>query len=165
MLSAESASGRFPVEAVAAMADVCAAISGRRSNQVDNEFLMRETENIDDTAAVTAIFAAARARAAAIVIITDSCAVPLRMSRYVSSAPIYVLTNSSRNAGWMSLFQNVNPLVIEWNGNFGHQVASLKSRLIAEGKLRAGDVVIVMKVRPEAACCATNFMHLSYVES
>ncbi len=97
MLSAETASGRFPIEAVRAMARVCLGaerhpISSRSHHRLGEVFSRR-----DETIALAAMYAANHYPGVkAIVSLTESGHTPLIMSRIRSAVPIFAF---SRHAG------------------------------------------------------------------
>ena len=73
MLSAETATGKYPVETVTAMAAACAeADRADRSHTLDAAFLDRTFTRIDQSIAMAALFAAHHMRASAIVSLTQS---------------------------------------------------------------------------------------------
>src|SRR5690606_18567008 len=95
MLSAETASGRYPVAAVQAMARVCLGAekhptSSRSTHRVGEVFTRR-----DEAIALSAMYAANHFPGVkAIVCLTESGHTPLIMSRFRFSVPIFAFSGS-----------------------------------------------------------------------
>jgi pyruvate kinase len=92
MLSAETASGKYPVEVVESMARIC--VEAERSAEVtlDREFLDRIFTRIDQSIAMAAIWTAHHLKVKAIAALTQSGSTALWMSRINCGVPIYALT-------------------------------------------------------------------------
>ena len=160
MLSAESATGRYPVLAIQAMVGVCQEAVKLRISQPDMNFLTKDLCRIDEAAAVSAVFAAYRLRAAAIVALTESGAAALWMSRHTSSIPIYAMTRSLQTARLMRLFQNVEPLLASTWGDREHAVEDAEKLLVSRGVLRSGDIIIVTAGDPMGMSGGTNSLKI-----
>ncbi|MDP3270679.1 pyruvate kinase, partial [Limnobacter sp.] len=160
MLSAESATGRYPVLAIQAMVGVCQEAVKLRISQPDMNFLTKDLCRIDEAAAVSAVFAAYRLRAAAIVALTESGAAALWMSRHTSSIPIYAMTRSLQTARLMRLFQNVEPLLASTWGDREHAVEDAEKLLVSRGVVRSGDIIIVTAGDPMGKSGGTNSLKI-----
>ncbi len=160
MLSAESATGRYPVQTIEAMASICEEAIKLRISLPDTELLMRDVQKIDEATAVSAVFAAYRLHASAIIALTESGAAPLWMSRHTSSIPIYGLTRSVSTARWMTLFQNVEPIVADSWTDHEEVIAGVEDLLTSRGVVKPGDLIIVTFGKPMAAPGGTNAMRI-----
>jgi pyruvate kinase len=103
MLSAETASGKYPVEVVESMARIC--VEAERSAEVtlDREFLDRVFTRIDQSIAMAAIWTAHHLKVKAIAALTQSGSTALWMSRINCGVPIYALTpDADRWPAWCS---------------------------------------------------------------
>lgn len=165
MLSAESATGRYPVQAIEAMASVCEEAVKLRISHPETDLLMRCLDRIDEATAVSAVFAAYRLGASAIVALTESGAAPLWMSRHSTSIPIYGVTRSVATARWMTLFQNVEPIVAQTWTNHDEVIDDVEQLLKARGVVKAGDLIVVTSGDPMAASGGTNSMKIVTVKS
>ena len=91
MLSAETASGKYPVEVVESMARIC--VEAERSAEVtlDREFLDRVFTRIDQSIAMAAIWTGHHLKVKAIAALTQSGSTALWMSRLNCGVPILSL--------------------------------------------------------------------------
>lgn len=160
MLSAESATGRYPAQTVEAMANICAEAVKLRVNQLDREFVDKESPRIDEAVAVGAIFTAYRLRAAAIVALTESGAAPLWMSRHSTSIPIYALTRRVETARFMALFQNVESIVTESWIDRDYAIKEAERTLMRRGIVRTGDIIVITVGEPMGASGGTNSLKI-----
>ena len=112
MLSAETASGKYPVETVESMARIC--IEAERSAEVtlDREFLDRIFTRIDQSIAMAAIWTAHHLKVKAIAALTQSGSTALWMSRLNCGVPIYALTPDAESLSRMVLYREVYPLLM-----------------------------------------------------
>ncbi|MBL6750376.1 MAG: pyruvate kinase [Nevskia sp.] len=114
MLSAETASGRWPVKTVEAMARVCkAAETAMPSRERANERLGRHFQRIDEAVAMATTWTARHMHADAIVALTESGSTALMMSRAETQIPIYALTGHERTRRRMALCRGVYPVAYQ----------------------------------------------------
>ena len=92
MLSAETASGRYPLETVQEMSRICEAAEAAEDLQLDADFSGKTYSRIDQSIAMGALFTAHHLGAKAIVALTESGSTPLWMSRHRAHIPMYALT-------------------------------------------------------------------------
>jgi pyruvate kinase len=109
MLSAETATGKYPVKVVEAMARVCegaekAAPPGERLR------LQGHFERTDEAIAMATTWAARNMQANAIISLTESGATALLMSRTDTRIPIFALTRHERTRRRMGLCRGVYPV-------------------------------------------------------
>lgn len=108
MLSAETAAGKYPVEAVEAMHRIC--LETEKQNVMPSQTTRRPREHvqaIDECIAHMAMQTANSMPIKAIVAFTHSGSTALYMSRHLSSVPIYALTPMAETLGRVSLYRNV----------------------------------------------------------
>ncbi len=108
MLSAESASGHYPVQAVAAMDRVCLGAEKHPTSVQSGHRLHTTFSRCDETIALAAMYAANHFPGVrAIIALSKSGHTPLIMSRIRSSVPIYCFCSNDETQFRVSLFRGV----------------------------------------------------------
>ncbi len=161
MLSAETATGRYPVETVEAMARVCMEAEKSQEVTLDRHFLDRVFSRIDQSIAMAALFAAHHLKVKAIAALTQSGSTALWMSRIHSGVPIYALTPEIRTRYKVSLFRDVYPLMMRY---IGHDREALlreaEQALIGAGAVNVGDTIVLTIGEPIGTPGGTNTMKI-----
>lgn len=164
MLSAESASGEYPVEAV--------TIMDRIINEVEHDPAWRLGLEASHTPAAPntpdAICCALRRVAnllepAATVAFTNSGFSSLRASRERPAVPILALTPKLATARRLALAWGVHPVPFEEIGDLGEMVTHAAAAALDNGFARPGDCVVVIAGIPFGASGSTNLLHVARV--
>ncbi len=113
MLSAETASGQYPVAVVEAMARVCRAVEQQPRMHLSRHRLETRFERIDEAIAMATMYTANHLDIAAIITLTESGRTPLWMSRIRTAIPIYGLSRSTKTLGRMALYRGVFPIAFD----------------------------------------------------
>ena len=164
MLSAETAAGKFPVETVVAMARICDEADRHQVTSLDNEFLNRTFTRIDQSIAMSALFAAHHLRVKAIVALTQSGSTPLWMSRIDSGVPIYALASDEGSRRKMSLFREVHPVLFKYRSVEREGILQeAEQKLISTGALQKGDTYIITIGDPNGKSGGTNSLKIMKV--
>jgi len=147
MLSAESASGQYPVEAVQAMARVCLGAEKHPTSVLSHHRLEEVFERCDETIALSAMYAANHFPGVkAIIALTESGHTPLIMSRIRSGVPIYCYSRHPVTQHRVALFRGVYTVPFSAEN---YDAAQLGDAAIGElkrrGRVQAGDWVILTK--------------------
>ena len=109
MLSAETASGKYPLQAVETMSRVCEEAEKMVDNNIEAHFVYEKFANTQQTIAMSALFSAYHLEAKAIIALTTTGATARWMSRVVSGVPIYAITDSQQALQAMSMYRGVYP--------------------------------------------------------
>ncbi|MBE9610667.1 pyruvate kinase [Chitinilyticum piscinae] len=143
MLSAETASGKYPIETVEAMARVCVEAEKTFESKIDEELLMQgDLTRIDQTIAMSALFASSRLNVKAIAALTQSGSSALWMSRYIRGVPIYALTPEAETYNRLSLFRDVYPVMISHeNTDRESLLVRAEVEMLRRGIVQQGDLV------------------------
>ncbi len=161
MLSAETASGKYPVEAVEAMARVCVEADRSEIVSFDTAFLHRTFTRIDQSIAMSALFVAHHMRVKAVVALTQSGATALWMSRLDSGVPIYALTPEERSRRRMCLYREVHPLLMNWHAEEREALLlEAEQRLLDAGIVERGDLIALTIGEPIGKPGGTNTLKL-----
>ncbi|TAN08351.1 MAG: pyruvate kinase [Rhodanobacteraceae bacterium] len=147
MLSAESAAGKHPDAAVAAMARIC--LGAERQFEAREKISTRthRLDRSDQAIAMAAMFLATQMPVRAIVALTESGTTAQWLSRYRSSVPIYALTPSAEARRHMLLLRDVKPMPFAAERTpvtvVRQVIRDAVCQLFASGDLAEGDRVLV----------------------
>ena len=164
MLSAESASGQYPVEAVATMNKVAAAVE----SDANYRGIIRAAHTEPEATAADAISAATRQVAetldlAAIVTYTASGSTGIRAARERPSKPIIVLSPNMRTIRRMSLVWGVHCVQTEDAVSLEDMVDRACVIAYQEGFARPGDRIAITAGIPLGTPGATNMLRIAFV--
>ena len=164
MLSAESASGSYPVEAVTMMDRIL------KSVEADPLYrrLMDASRHEPEATTADAISAAARQcahtlSAAAIVTYTNTGSTTLRAARERPDVHILCLTPNVDTARRMTLTWGVHPVRTEDAHNFGDMVQRAVRVARQQGMAKEGERLVVTAGVPFGTPGATNILRIAYV--
>ncbi|WP_022949029.1 pyruvate kinase [Methylohalobius crimeensis] len=115
MLSAETAAGNFPVEAVQAMDRVCLEAEKHPQVRRSSHRMDRQFERVDEAIAMATMYVANHLPVRAIAAMTESGSTPQWMSRIRSGIPIYALTRQLKTCRKVTLYRGVYPIYFEFN--------------------------------------------------
>jgi len=161
MLSAETASGKYPVETVESMARVCLEAEKSAEITMDHEFLDRIFTRIDQSIAMAAIWTAHHLKVKAIAALTQSGSTALWMSRLNSGVPIYALTPDVHARYKMSLYRDVFPLLMtQQHTDRDLLLWEAEQLLIEQGVAEAGDLIVLTIGEPIGAAGGTNTLKI-----
>ena len=161
MLSAETASGKYPVETVEAMARVC--VEAERSAEVtlDREFLDRVFTRIDQSIAMAAIWTAHHLKVKAIAALTESGSTALWMSRLNCGVPVYALTPDPEALARMALYREVYPLLMPHEHTDRDLLLyDAEQLLIKKGVVEHGDLIVLTIGEPIGSPGGTNTLKI-----
>ena len=147
MLSAETAAGSYPVEAVKAMVRAIGGAELYPCVRVADNRVSRKFEAVDESIGMAAMYTANHLKGVtAIIAFTESGSTPLLMSRISSSLPIYAFSRHTKTQAKVELFLGVESIPFY---GFDENVSVTNQRAISEllnrGHVANGDLVIVTK--------------------
>jgi len=160
MLSAETATGRYPIETVEAMAQICAEAEKSVTIEFDREVLTRAFTRIDQSIAMAALFTAYHLRVKAVAALTQSGSTALWMSRHDIGCPIYALTPEVSSQRKLALYRNVRPLYFEQDDDRDAVLRSAEDLLVARGQVQRGDLIVLTVGEPMGKSGGTNTMKI-----
>jgi len=161
MLSAETASGKYPVETVESMARICVEAERSAEITLDREFLDRIFTRIDQSIAMAAIWTAHHLKVKAIAALTQSGSTALWMSRMNSGVPIYALTPDAESVGRMVLYRGVCPLPMkQQHTDRDRLLAEAEQLLIDRGVVEKGDLIALTIGEPIGTTGGTNTLKI-----
>ena len=161
MLSAETASGKHPVAAVAAMDRVCRVAEHEEEMVHPRERRQATFRRVDEAIAMAVMYTANHLPVKAIAALTESGSTALWMSRISSAVPIYALTPLAATQTKMMLYRGVFPVAFEQKSN---DPAAVMTQAVGElrrrGAVRDEDLVILTIGEPLAKPGGTNTMKI-----
>jgi pyruvate kinase len=163
MLSAETASGKYPLETVEEMAKICLAAEGSEHVKLDADFTGKTFTRIDQSIAMGALFTAHHLGAKAIVAMTDSGSTALWMSRHLIHVPIYALTPKVATQRKMTLYRNVRPLLMDTSSDRDASLQDAEHHLKSRGIVQTGDIYAITCGEPMGAPGGTNMLKICAV--
>lgn len=168
MLSAETASGRYPVEAVQMMARIIMAAEQNRQWQTAGERepfrVFSETDEFTDALAGAANYAAEQLDAKFIVVFTQTGFAARLMSKFRPRQPIIALTPSSWVARRMNILWGVQPFVLRDVGEYHEQIVDrVDDFLLSRDIVVPGDRLVILMGSPIYQRAKTNLLRVHRV--
>jgi pyruvate kinase len=161
MLSAESASGQYPVETVEAMVRICTEAEKSAEVKLDREFLDRIFTRVDQSIAMAALFTAHHLKVKCIASLTQSGSTALWMSRLNSGVPIYALTPEAATHTKCALMRDVRPFALAYEGHDREKLLFEAEQALLENKVvERGDIVVITMGEPIGQSGGTNTMKI-----
>ena len=162
MLSAETAVGQFPVQAVSAMAAVCVGAEkygepeARRRERIDDTF-----RYVDEAIAMAVMYTANHLAVKAIIALTESGSTARWMSRVRSDIPIYAFTRHERTRRRVVLYRGVYPVSFDITHTDSQSVyREIFDLMLERGLVEEGDLVIFTKGDMTGVQGGTNAMKI-----
>lgn len=145
MLSAETAVGDYPIETIEAMARICLSAEKEIDTTDDGK---KKTPTVftrvDQSIAMSALYAANRLKVKALVTMTQSGSTALWMSRRNVCVPIFALTPNTQTLSKVTLFGGVHPLYFNSTANDHSQVLlDAETELVRQGLVKNGDLIVI----------------------
>jgi pyruvate kinase len=160
MLSAETAAGRYPVETVDTMAQICVEAEKSDPVQLDRDFLNRTFTRIDQSIAMATLFTAFHLQVKAIASLTDSGSTALWMSRHNCGCPIFAITPKVETQRRMALLRNVTSLFLEQSNDRDEVLRAAEDALLAGSHVQRGDLIVLTIGEPMGKSGGTNTMKI-----
>lgn len=174
MLSAESASGKYPILAVETMVNTIVKVEEladekklyfrHHTRVTEDDYVSKEKEN--DNVVMTACRLARDLKVKAIIGITNSGYTAVRLSHHRPKAGLFIFTHNETLVTQLSLYSGVQVFVVDTmkGKNVEQVVDTIKDFLIEKGELEKGDLFINTLSLPLQDNNRTNTVKLSKVE-
>jgi pyruvate kinase len=164
MLSGETASGAFPVEAVETMARIAARTEEALEYREILEKLKPALQNsVTDAISYATCRAAQDLGVAAIISATHSGHTARMVSKYKPKAPIIAVTPSAKVASALTLTWGVYPLLCPPTSSTDETFNTSVKVALEAGLIQSGDLVILTAGVPVGVPGTTNFMRIDTV--
>jgi pyruvate kinase len=156
MLSAETASGKYPIEVVQAMAAISLEAEKSYEVELDKDFLNQMFTRVDQSVANGALFTAWHLKTRAIAALTDSGSTALWMSRHNIDQPIYALTPNLATRRKLALYRNVQTFNLAQGDNRDEVLAAAEELLLEKGLVLRGELIVLTVGEPMGKPGGTN---------
>jgi len=158
MLSAETATGKYPCEAVAMMARI---VIEAEHNMRDLPRWRRDHHSLSiaETICESVAHAAEDLQMGAIAVFTESGNTARMISKYRPKAEIYAFSHLGPVCNRMNLYWGVHPLRRDRAGSAEEMLAAAAQELLRQGRIKVGEVLGVV-AGTQMASGSTNFMRL-----
>ena len=156
MLSAETASGKYPVEAVSMMARIIE--QAESSMQEFPRPAVQERLKIAETVAELVCHASRELHMRLIVVFTHSGFTARLVSRYRPMVPIIALSPEIATRRRLALIWGVQPMETRDTQRVDNLAEICEKKLLAERMVRKGDVIGIVAGTPMGVRGTTNFM-------
>jgi pyruvate kinase len=159
MLSAETSTGKHPVEAVAFMNRIAIETEHAIRAHGYQEPQRVPRASTAEIVADAAYHAAREAKVAAIVVFTASGSSPRLISRYRPPVPIYAITSTEAVARRLSINFGVTSILAPETGST-EEMMNLLDKLLVPAFLKKGDTVVFVAGQPIGIAGTTNLMKI-----
>jgi pyruvate kinase len=161
MTSAETASGKYPVEVIEAMDRICKEVEQTQPLNLEQDFLNRVFTRVDQSIAMAALFTAYHLKVKAIASLTESGSTALWMSRLNSGVPIYALTSQTSTRYRCALFRDVFPLMVKYVGHDREELLMEAEKVLVQNNVvKPGDLIVLTIGEPIGKAGGTNTMKI-----
>jgi len=164
MLSAETASGRYPTQAVSMMDRIIREAEANAHAPSRRRRGGAEQVTVADTISEAICHAADEQQMKVIAVFTESGSTARLISKYRPRPPVIAFCTNQETRRRLSLMWGVTPRRIEYVKDIDSLAALAESRLLEENLVSAGDVVGIVAGTPLGTRGTTNFMKLHTVQ-
>ncbi len=159
MLSGESASGAYPVQAVQTMATICKAIEANVSSNTHP----KPESSIADAVAFACCQCAENLNAKAIITVTSSGYTARMVAKYRPLSEIIATTPSEKVFHRLSMVWGINPILAEQAESTDDVLEGAVAAAQNSGRVRDGDIVVLTAGLPVGIPGSTNLMQVHTV--
>lgn len=166
MLSAETAVGAYPVEAVKTMSQIsCAVESSDRYHELDRVAFRTNESTFSNATTMAAAQAADALNINKIICFTETGNTARLLSRYRPTAEVVALSPNQRSIGRMTVLAHVRPVRFKYRSNLEEMLAEAQNLLIDQGICEHGEEVVFVAGVPAGVALSTNVMKLHRIGS
>jgi pyruvate kinase len=161
MLSEETASGQYPVEAVRMMVRIAQTTEPAR--KLAPRTLRHSRPTLGHAVSKAAHLLAQEAAAQAIVVFTRSGRTGYLISKERPHVPIIAYTPFEQVYRQLALWWGITPHLIPLMTNFEEMIAQVSRQIAEEGLVQQGEKVVIMGGMPVTGTARTNFIKLHQI--
>ena len=158
MLSGETSVGKYPVQAVATMSRIIDAVESDSAAAVPP--LQHQPRTQGGAIALAAIEVGTRLGASALVAFTQTGDTVRRLARYHCRTPVLAFTPDPSVRSQLALSWGVETFITPTVAHTDEMVAAVQDAMLANGRGRAGDLVVVVAGSPPSTPGSTNMLRV-----
>ncbi|HZF27492.1 MAG TPA: pyruvate kinase [Gammaproteobacteria bacterium] len=162
MLSAETAVGKYPVRAVATMAELCVGAEKHETFRRAANYRLEDVfAHVDEAIAMAVMYVANHLNVRAIIALTESGSTTLWMSRVRSDIPVFAFTRHETTRRRVSMYRGVYAVpfdVVHTDPGLIHE--SVFETLLHDGAVSRGDLVLFTRGDQQGVAGRTNTMQI-----
>jgi pyruvate kinase len=158
MLSAETATGQYPVETVAAMARVC--VEAEKEDTPSSDRLAKVPSDVEEAIARATVYTANSLDIKAVAAMTQSGKTVLLMSRMHTGVPIYAMSSVAETRRRVTLFRDVYPVEFKGARDPEKALVMAEDELLSRGVVQSGDYIVLTIGEPFGKAGGTNTMKI-----
>lgn len=164
LLSGETAMGRYPVEATAAMANIAnTAKDGLHSEDWESSVEKYREESVTHAVCHAAYHTAKDLSAAVIVTPTSTGTTPRMVARYKPKQPIVALSPEIDTIRRLTISFNIFPRLVKFNNNMDDLIRTAKEEAVNSGFVRGGDIAVITAGFPPGVAGTTNLIRVEVI--
>jgi pyruvate kinase len=161
MLSAETAVGAHPIEAVATMTRIAKSVeSSQRYRDIPRPTFRSAEANFSNATALAAVQASEALNITKIVCFTETGNSVRLISRYRPNAEVIALTPHQRTVNHMTALAHVRPVLFRRERNLEDMLYMASEMLVVRGMAQYGDTIVFVAGVPAGVARSTNVMKL-----
>ncbi len=160
MLSAETATGLYPVETIAAMARVCVEAEKEEDTQSSERRRPERPADVEQAIARATMFTTNSLDIKAVAAMTQSGKTVLLMSRMYAAVPIYAMSSVIETRRRVTLFRGVYPVKFKGARNPEKALNMAEGELLKRGAVQNGDYIVFTIGEPFGKAGGTNTMKI-----
>ncbi len=163
MLSAETASGKYPVESVRMMARIIARVEEELQRSLPRLNTTRQPGHVEQAVARAAVLTASDLGARLIITPTLSGNTARQVSRFRPPQPIIAPTPNAHVQNQILLYWGVFPFLAPRQQNTDEMLAHAVDLVLGEGLVRPGDTVVLVAGAAGSPPGSTDFMKVEVI--
>ncbi len=159
MLSGETATGKYPVQTIRAMARVAEAAEAEDQPGLDR---LRTSlpQDVEEAIARATMYTAFSLKIKAVAAMTQSGKTVQLMSRMASSVPIYALSSVTETRRRVTLFRGVYPIKFSGPRDAERALHLAEDELLKRGAVEIGDYIVLTIGEPFGKAGGTNTLKI-----
>jgi len=162
MLSAETATGRYPLQAVGIMSKIVIEAESNMAEFTQPRRRQHRPLSIAETICESVAHAADDLKMGAIAVFTETGNTARLISKYRPPAPVYAFSRAAAVCNRMNLFWGVTPVMRDQALKAEGMLLAAEQELVRRGCVKSGDVLGVV-AGTQMASGSTNLMRLHVV--